>query len=111
MSNRSEILAKVNRNNTGISNHCILETSIEGNTTRDTGNLFQYVKARTASSSFDLIKFSLGERCSGVYFYLPELRWLVASDQFRQLSRRHKAKANLQRADEAQTKAETRVCT
>ncbi len=27
-------------------------------------------------SSFDLIKFSLGERCSVVYIYLPELRIL-----------------------------------
>ncbi len=86
MSTRSEILEKVNRNNTGISNHCITKTSTECNMTRDAGNLSQYFKARTASSSFDLIKFSLGERCSGVYFYLPELRWIVASDQFRHLS-------------------------
>ncbi len=69
-------------------------------------------------SSFDLINFSHGERCSDVYIYLPQLRilhdWFVASDQLRELSllrRRHKDQAILQCTDEAQNKAETRVCT
>ncbi len=44
-------------------------------------------------------------------FYMS---WLVVSDQFRQLSllrRRYEDKAGLPCTDEAQNKAETRVCT
>ncbi len=65
----------------------------------------------------DSIKFSLGERCLIYIFINPScvynMSWLVASDQFSQLSllrRRHNVKAYLNFTDEAQNKAETRVC-
>ncbi len=68
-------------------------------------------------SSFDFIKFSLGQRCSVVYIIYPScvnnMSWFVVSDQIRHLSllwRRHKVKACLHRTDEAQNQAETRVC-
>ncbi len=68
-------------------------------------------------SSFDFVKFSLGERCSVVYIIYPSceiyMSWFVASDRLTQLSllwRSHKVKASLLCTDEAQNKAEPRVC-
>ncbi len=63
-------------------------------------------------------KFSLRERDAQTYIFINPscvyyMSWIVASDQFRQLSllrRRHKVKPGIHCTEEAPNQAETNVC-